>query len=144
MGTEFLLDGKNKVYITLSGSVYINGKLQKNFCSESTMGDIFFVSLLSKFYFKIYKENSNYIYLNGYNNHFCDQKVIIVIIKKPELIPVKIYYMGDNSYPYSIIVEYTKIHQLPIVKRIKTSVSISSVSVLSTLDFYEVDLKIEK
>ena len=135
-GTILAYDSPVKMVMELknNGEILINGEKKRNTTSPVQNGDLFFLDYLSRYIIKINKEDSNYVFLNGFDktSRAASKKLITFRYNKNLRVIDNIEYRGNgNDYPFETEISYKEIDGLPVISTIVTRLSAFSVTVTS-------------
>jgi outer membrane lipoprotein-sorting protein len=135
---EYLQPMKMRVEMKENGDLYLNGEKKTGMTNAYQPGDIFFDYYLSNFDLKVIHEDTNYVYMSGYeksadlNKRASRQRLLGLRFDKKQKVLDEIQYLGSgNDYPYDVKVFYTRVQGVPIMSVMNTRVSAFSVSVNS-------------
>jgi outer membrane lipoprotein-sorting protein len=135
---EYLKPMQMKVDMRENGALYINGEKKTGLTNTYQPGDIFFDYYMANYDLKIKKEDTNYVYLIGYeptqdiNKRAVRQKVLVIRFNKTLKVIDSISYLGNgNNYPYYVDAQYVMMQGIPIMTVMNMRVAAFSVSVSS-------------
>lgn len=147
-GTTFRLSEPSAMEIVIknNGDVIFNGQPQASTGSAPQMGDIFLFSLLGHFRMEIESEDSNYVYLIGFDkaDRFGTEKLVKMWYNKELKVIDRVKYRGsDYDYPYDMRFQYRLIQGIPVVERITTTISVFSATMVSEAVFENVQIQVK-
>lgn len=147
-GTTFHLEEPSSIEVIIrnNGEVFINGQKQTSSGSTPQMGDIFLFTLLENFRMEIESEDSNYVYLVGFDkaDRYSTEKLVKVWYNKTLKVIDRVKYRGtDYDFPYDMRFQYQLIQGIPIVEKITTTFSVFSATMMSEAVFRNVTIQIK-